>query len=146
MTGIMRSQTMNKPVYLDYNATTPLAAEVIETMKEVMQHDFGNPSSMHTYGLQAKEKIEWARNQVARLIGAESDEIIFTSGGTESNNLAIRGVAESLRSRGNHIITSRIEHPAVIEVCRFLEKQNFRITYLPVDEFGIVSLEKLRET
>ena len=141
----MRSQTMNKPVYLDFNATTPLAAEVIETMKEVMQHDFGNPSSMHTYGLQAKEKIEWARNQVARLIGAESDEIIFTSGGTESNNLAIRGVAESLRSRGNHIITSRIEHPAVIEVCRFLEKQNFRVTYLPVDEFGIVSLEKLRE-
>ena len=136
---------MKKPIYLDYNATTPLAGEVIETMKEVMQQDFGNPSSIHLYGLQAKERIEWARQQVAKLIGSHSDEIIFTSGGTEANNIAIRGVAEALRKKGDHIITSRIEHPAVMEVCRYLEKQNFRVTYLPVDESGIVSLSALRD-
>lgn len=136
---------MNKPIYLDYNATTPLDRAVIEIMKEVMQEDFGNPSSMHYFGLQAKERIETAREQVAGLIGGHADEIIFTSGGTESNNIAIQGAAYALRKKGNHIITSAIEHPAVLDVCTYLEKQNFRVTYLPVDENGIIILDSLRK-
>ncbi len=134
-----------KPIYLDYNATTPLAEEVMELMREVMQDDFGNPSSIHLYGLKAKERVEKAREQVALLIGCNSDEIIFTSGGTESNNLAIQGVAYAHRRKGNHLITSQIEHPAVMEVCRHLEDQHFRITYLSVDEYGIVNLEALQK-
>jgi cysteine desulfurase NifS/selenium donor protein len=136
---------MKKPIYLDYNATTPLAPEVIEIMKEVMQEDFGNPSSLHSYGLRAKERIETAREQIARLLGAHNDEIFFTSGGTEANNIAIKGAAYANRKKGNHIITSRIEHPAVKEVCRFLEKDNYRVTYLPVDAEGIVILDALAE-
>ena len=134
-----------KPIYLDYNATTPLADEVIALMREVMEEDFGNPSSIHFYGLQAKEKVEKAREQVARLINCHSDEIIFTSGGTEANNLAIQGIAFAHKRRGNHIITSQIEHPAVLEVCRHLEENGFRITYLPVDENGLISLDALQE-
>ncbi|MBW6516606.1 MAG: selenide, water dikinase SelD [Candidatus Cloacimonetes bacterium] len=134
-----------KPIYLDFNATTPLAEEVMDLMKEAMQEDFGNPSSTHYYGLHAKERVEKAREHVARLIGCYNDEIIFTSGGTEANNLAIQGIVYAHRRKGNHIITSQIEHPAVMEVCRHLEEGNFRITYLPVDENGIVILDALRE-
>ncbi len=134
---------MKSPIYLDYNATTPLAEEVIELMKEVMQEDFGNPSSKHYYGLRAKERIEKAREQVAHLIGCHNDEIIFTSGGTEANNIAIQGAVRAGRKK--NIITSSIEHPAVLEVCRYLEKNNYRITYLPVDEHGIVILDALKE-
>ncbi len=134
-----------KPVYLDFNATTPIAPEVANTMKPFLEEFFGNPSSSHWFGIQTRKAVEEARKQVADLLGAYPDEIIFTSGGTESNNYAIKGIAFARRDRGNHIVTSSIEHPAVIEVCRFLEKHDFRITYLPVDEFGLVNPADLEE-
>ena len=134
-----------KPVYLDYNATTPIDPEVAEFMKPYLVDFFGNPSSSHWYGIQAKKAIETARNQVADLLGCQPDEIIFTSGGSESNNYAIKGAAFANRMKGNHIITSAIEHPAVTEVCNYLETEKFRVTYLPVDEFGLVDMVKLQE-
>jgi cysteine desulfurase NifS/selenium donor protein len=131
------------PIYLDYNATTPIARQVAEAITPYLYEHFGNPSSSHPYGVVAKRAIEAARAQVATLIGCQPTEVVFTSGGTESNNYAIRGVALAGRARGNHIITSAVEHPAVIEVCRWLESQGFRITVLPVDEFGMVDPEEL---
>lgn len=134
-----------KPVYLDYNATTPIDPEVAEAIKPYLLEFFGNPSSSHWYGVQTKKAIETARGQVADLLGSQPEEIIFTSGGSESNNYALRGIAFANREKGNHIITSTIEHPAVTEVCRYLEAHNFWVTYLPVDQDGIVdpvNLEK----
>jgi cysteine desulfurase NifS/selenium donor protein len=127
-----------EPIYLDYNATTPLDPAVVEAMRPYLETHFGNPSSSHAYGVRTKQAVETARRQVAKMLGARPDEIVFTSGGSESNNLAIRGIAEALRSRGNHLVTSAVEHPAVSEVCRFLETQGFRITFVPVDEAGWV--------
>lgn len=127
-----------KPIYLDHNATTPVIDEVADAMLPFLKENFGNPSSSHYYGVQTKKAIMKARQQVADLLGCSPDEIIFTSGGTESNNYAIRGVAETLQEKGNHIITSQIEHPAVINVCSYLEKNGFELTYLPVDKFGLV--------
>jgi cysteine desulfurase len=129
---------MNKPIYLDYNATTPIASEVTEAMLPFLYDVFGNPSSAHPYGEAAKQAVENARNQVAYLLNCLTSEIVFTSGGTESNNHAIRGVAFAHCSKGRHIITSAIEHPAVTEVCHWLMKQGFEITFLPVDHFGMV--------
>lgn len=128
-----------KPIYLDYNATTPIALEVAEAMAPYLYEHFGNPSSSHPYGVTAKRAIESARGQVASLLGCGPAEVTFTSGGTESNNYAIKGAAISLRKRGNHIITSAVEHPAVVEVCNWLEAQGFRVTVLPVDEYGRVN-------
>ncbi len=125
-------------IYLDYNATTPIAKEVAEAMAPYLYERFGNPSSSHSYGVAAKRAVEAARAEVAVLIGCQPVELIFTSGGTESNNYAIKGAALALRERGNHIITSAVEHPAVIEVCRWLERQGFRLTVLDVDEHGLV--------
>lgn len=132
-------------IYLDYNATTPLAPEVAEAMQPYIRQHFGNPSSTHQLGIKARLAVEKARQQVATLLGAHPDEIIFTSGGTESNNMALRGMAQALRSRGNHIITSTIEHPAILEVCAWLEKQGFSVTYLPVDETGRVNPDEVRQ-
>lgn len=132
-----------KSIYLDYNATTPVDPEVAKAMEPFLHGLFGNPSSMHRYGTETRLAVEQAREQVARLIGAQPYEIIFTSGGTESNNLAIQGVARALRHRGNHIITTSVEHPAVIEVCRFLEKEGFQVTYVPVDRYGMVDPEQV---
>ena len=129
---------MKKPIYLDYNATTPHDPEVIAVMKPYLEKHFGNPSSSHWYGKKTKEAVQTARSQVASLIGCKPEEIIFTSGGTESNNHAIAGTAAALSAKGNHIITTQIEHPAVIEVCKFLERQGIEVTYLPVDEYGLV--------
>lgn len=126
------------PIYLDYNATTPIDKEVAETMKPFLDEMFGNPSSGHYYGILTKEAVFTARDQVASLIGSTPDEIIFTSGGTESNNLAIKGAAYANKNKGNHIITSSVEHPAVTEVCRYLAVNGFQITYLPVDKYGLV--------
>lgn len=126
------------PIYLDYNATTPLDPAVIEVMRPYLESHFGNPSSGHAYGVRARQAVETARQQVARMLGARPDEIVFTSGGSESNNLAIRGAAYALRSKGNHIVTSAIEHPAVSEVCRYLESQGFRVSIVPVDGTGLV--------
>jgi cysteine desulfurase len=127
-----------KPIYLDYNATTPIDAKVIESILPYLQSNFGNPSSSYVYGRIPKEAVEKSREQVATLIGADVDEIIFTSGWTESNNHTIIGAALANKEKGNHIITSIIEHPAVLEPCRYLERLGFRITYLSVDGYGLV--------
>jgi cysteine desulfurase len=131
---------MPKPVYLDYNATTPHDPEVIEAMLPFLEEAFGNPSSSHYYGAKPRQAVIQAREQVASLLNCKPREIYFTSGGTEANNHAIIGVAEAFSKKGNHIITSRIEHPAVLEVCSYLQKNDFEITYLPVDESGMVNL------
>lgn len=134
-----------KPIYLDYNATTPLDPAVVAAMRPYLEEHFGNPSSSHWYGIQTKKAVEKARKQVAALLGCQPDEIIFTSGGSESNNYAIKGAAFAHRRQGNHIITSAIEHPAVTEVCKYLEKNGFRVTYLPVNEFGLLNLQTLKK-
>jgi cysteine desulfurase len=127
-----------KPIYLDYNATTPIDPEVAEAMRPYISNRFGNPSSSHWYGVQTKDAVEKARNQVANLLNCNPDEVVFTGGGSESNNYAIKGAAFANREKGNHLITSSIEHPAVIEVCKYLQQKDFQVTYLPVDQFGQV--------
>jgi len=129
---------MIKPIYLDYNATTPHDPEVIEAMRPFLETEFGNPSSSHWYGIKPKQAVETARRQVAGILNCRPTEVFFTSGGTESNNHAIRGVARRFREKGNHIITSNFEHPAVLEVCRYLEADGFETTYLPVSKDGLV--------
>ena len=129
---------MIKPIYLDYNGTTPHDPEVIEAMRPFLETEFGNPSSSHWYGIEPKRAVETAREQVAGILSCRPAEVFFTSGGTESNNHAILGVARRNREKGNHIITSRFEHPAVFEVCRHLETDGFETTYLPVSEDGLV--------
>ena len=128
-----------KPIYLDYNATTPIDKEVADVMAPFLYENFGNPSSTHEYGIKTKDAVDKARLQVAGLINCNPNEIIFTSGGTESNNYAIKGAAFANKDKGNHIITSGVEHPAVTEVCKYLSENGFEITYLPVDEFGMVN-------
>jgi cysteine desulfurase len=130
---------MQKPIYLDYNATTPIATEVAAAMRPYLEQYFGNPSSSHAYGVETKKAVENARRQVAELLHCHAEEIFFTSGGSESNNWAIKGAAYHHRAKGNHIITSAIEHPAVSEVCNFLAGQGFDITIVPVDKFGMVN-------
>lgn len=130
---------MKNPIYLDYNATTPIDPEVAKEMIPYIESFYGNPSSSYSIGRSNKEAVEKAREQVARLINCQPDEIYFTSCATESNNLAIRGIARTNKDRGNHIITSTVEHPAVIEVCKYMSSQGFEITYLPVDRFGTVN-------
>ena len=131
--------TSIRPIYLDYNATTPVDPAVAAAMRPFLTEGWGNPSSTHWYGVRAREAVEHARRQVSVLLGCRPDEVVFTSGGSESNNFAIKGTALALRETGNHIITTQIEHPAVIQVCRYLESEGFTVTYLPVDETGLVS-------
>jgi cysteine desulfurase len=131
---------MPKPIYLDYNATTPHDPEVIAAMRPFLEEEFGNPSSSHSYGSKPRQAVTRARQQIASLLNCKPEESIFTSGGTESNNFAIKGAAEAFRQKGNQIITCQIEHPAVLEVCQFLEDNGFEVTYLPVDEFGLVNV------
>ncbi len=133
-----------KRIYLDYAATTPTHPEVVKAMLPYFTEVFGNPSSVYSYGQKAKEAIEEARVKVADLIGARSGELVFTSGGTEADNFAIMGVAYANESKGNHIITTLIEHAAVINTCQFLEKRGFKVTYLPVDEWGLVNPDEVR--
>ncbi len=134
---------MNK-IYLDYNASTPIAPEVTEAMRPFLTDHFGNPSSSHWAGQPAREAVEHARVQVADLLGCRPQEIVFTSGGTESNNHAIKGVFFSQRGRRSHIITSQVEHPATIQPCRFLERLGAEVTYLPVDGTGMVNPDDVR--
>ncbi len=134
-----------KPIYLDYNATTPHDPEVIAAMRPFLEEYFGNPSSSHWYGIQTKNAVENARRQVASLLNCQPSEIVFTSGGTESSNYAIKGAVFASQNVGNHVITSQIEHPAVIEVCKFLEESGFEVTYLPVDEFGMVRVSDVEK-
>ncbi len=135
--------TQDQSIYLDYNATTPLAEEVIAAMRPFLEEHFGNPSSSHSYGRITNHAVEQARLAVANLLKASPDEIIFTSGGTESNNLAMRGAAHANLHKGDHIITSAIEHPAVTNVCQYLETRGYSITTLPVDSYGLVSPKDL---
>ncbi|HPY72844.1 MAG TPA: cysteine desulfurase NifS [Methanothrix sp.] len=132
-----------KRIYMDHASTTPMAPEVIEAMAAAFVEIFGNASSLHQPGLSARAALEEARERVAGFIGAEAGEVYFTSGGTESDNLAIRGAALANRDRGKHIITTTIEHPAVLEPCKALEKEGFEVTYLPVTREGLVEVEAL---
>ncbi|MEH7332763.1 cysteine desulfurase family protein [Neobacillus drentensis] len=131
-------------IYLDHAATSPMHPRVVERMLEVMNSTFGNPSSIHSFGREARHHIDLARAALAKSIGAKENEIIFTSGGTEADNLALFSVAESYQKNGKHIITTQIEHHAVLHACRKLEKMGFEVTYLPVDETGRISIDELR--
>ncbi len=132
-------------IYLDYNATTPIDPQVAEAMLPFVHGNFGNPSSGHSFGVAARKGVDRGRQQVSNLLGCDEDDLIFTSGGTEANNHAIKGVAEAHFQRGNHVITSAIEHPAVTEVCRYLEGHGFQVSYLPVDEYGMVDPRQVEE-
>ena len=135
---------MNR-IYLDHAATTPMRREVIEAMQPYLSQYFGNPSILHHFGKEAAHASHDARKKVAQILSARPDEIVFVSGGTESDNLAVLGVAYANRDRGKHIITTQIEHYAVLEPCRFLEREGWRVTYLPVDRSGMVDPEDVRE-
>ncbi|MGZ7108320.1 MAG: cysteine desulfurase family protein, partial [Methanobacterium sp.] len=132
-------------MYMDHSATSPVDPEVFKAMEPYFVREFGNASTLYSLGRDARKAMENARAQVASLIGAKTDEIIFTAGGTESDNIAIKGTAYRLKDKGNHIITSAIEHPAVDETCKYLEKNGFEVTYLPVYEEGIVRVSDLVE-
>src|SRR5881296_3736930 len=133
------------PIYMDYHATTPVDPRVVEAMVPYFSDHFGNAAGRnHPFGWEAEEAVEKGRKQVADLIGANAKEIVFTSGATESDNLAIKGVAEMYREKGNHIITAVTEHKAVLDTCKHLEKGGFRVTYLPVQKDGLVDLDDLK--
>ncbi len=134
-----------KRIYMDHNATTPTDGHVLEAMARTATQCFGNPSSIHSFGREARMVVEEAREQVARLIGAAPQEIVFTSGGTEANNLAIRGSALAAGKKGTQVITSAVEHHAVVETCQALEAFGFRVTMLPVDSRGLVSPQDLKQ-
>jgi cysteine desulfurase len=132
-------------IYMDHSATSPVNREVLEAMNPYFMDSFGNASTLYTLGREARTAMESARKQVASLIGASPEEVYFTSGGTESDNMAIKGTVNRLKDKGNHIITSAIEHPAVDETCKYLEKNGFQVTYLPVGEEGIVKVSDVEE-
>jgi len=132
-------------IYLDYNASTPIDPAVAAAMRPFLVEHYGNPSSGHWAATRAKAALETARGQVAALLGCHDDEVVFTSGGSEANNLALKGAFFALRDKGDHIITTRIEHPAIIEPCRFLERLGARVTYLPVDGTGRLDPDDLRK-
>jgi cysteine desulfurase len=145
MNAFTQIRRNDQPIYLDYQATTPMDPRVLEAMMPYFTYKFGNAHSRsHAYGWEAEEAVEKARAQVARLVGADEKEIIYTSGATESNNLAIKGVAEFYKDRRNHIVTTVTEHKCVLDTCRHLEQQGFSVTYLPVQKNGLVDLETLR--
>ena len=133
-----------KRIYMDHAATTPLHPAVTEAMLPFLRERFGNPSSVYTEGREVRKAVEEARGKAARAIGADPTEVFFTSGGTEADNLALLGVARALRDRGDHVITTAVEHHAVLEPCHFLEKEGYRVTYLPVDGTGMVDPEEVR--
>jgi cysteine desulfurase len=137
---------MNRPIYLDHHATTPLDPAVLEAMLPYFTEKFGNAAShTHAYGWEAEEAVHTAREQVAALINAKPEEIIFTSGATESDNLALKGIAQAYQERGHHIITTTTEHKAVLDTCRVLERQGFEVTYVPVDRTGLVDPDDIRK-
>ena len=133
-----------KEVYLDNSATTRAYPEVGDLVRKVLCEDYGNPSSMHRKGVEAEKYIKEAKETFAKLLKVQEKEIFFTSGGTESDNLALIGAAKANRRAGNHLIASGIEHPAIINTMRYLEEEGFRVTFLPVDRFGRISLDDMR--
>lgn len=134
-----------KKVYLDNAATTMVSKEVFDVMLPFFTDKYGNASCMHSWGEEARDALEQARSTIAKKLNASADEIIFTAGGSESNNMAIKGIAYSLKSKGNHIITSRFEHHAVLDVCKGLEKEGFTVSYIPIDKDGFVKLDELKK-
>ncbi len=134
-----------KRVYFDHNATTPVHPEVLDALLPYLKDAWGNPSSIHWAGRDPRKAIDEAREQVAQFLGCSPVEIVFTSSGSESDNFAIKGTALAKKSRGNHIITTQVEHPAVLNTCRYLEKEGFRVTYLGVNQYGTIDLEELKE-
>ncbi|HBM81946.1 MAG: cysteine desulfurase NifS [Clostridiales bacterium] len=136
---------MNKIIYMDHAATTFTKPEVLQEMLPYFTEKFGNPSSIYSIGRETKSVIEKARGRVAKVLGASPDEIYFTAGGSEADNWTLKGIAFANKDRGNHIITTKIEHPAILHSCQFLEKQGFEVTYLPVDEYGLVNIEDLKK-
>lgn len=137
---------MQKIRYFDHAATTPVKEEVLKEMLPYFSMEFGNPSSMYSIGRRAKRALEEARERVAKAIGAKNKEIYFTSGGSESDNIAVKGIAFANKEKGNHIITTKIEHPAILNTCRTLEKEGYKVTYLNVDENGLVDINELRNS
>lgn len=135
---------MSNTIYMDNHATTPIAPEVLAAMMPYLTTDFGNASSTHAFGVRAKDAVEKARQQVAELLGCSEEEIVFTSGATESDNLAVRGIAYACREKGNHIITSTAEHHAILDTCHTLATEGFETTYLPVDTYGRVSPDDVK--
>src|SRR6478609_5901777 len=138
---------MKLPIYMDNHATTPVDPRVFEAMRPYLTNVFGNAASRnHSFGWEAEEAVEKARKQVASLIGATAKEIVFTSGATESNNLALKGVAQMYAEKGNHIITAASEHKAILDTCKHLEKEGCRVTYLPLQADGLIDLDMLKES
>ncbi len=135
---------MNQRIYLDYSATTPMKQEVLNEILPYFTEKFGNPSSIHSFGREAKQAVDVARDRIAKAIGAKQDEIFFTGGGSEADNWAIKGIAYANKNKGNHIITTKIEHHAVLHTCEYLEKNGFEVTYLDVDEYGMIDIEQLK--
>ncbi|MGZ5500002.1 MAG: cysteine desulfurase family protein [Nitrososphaeraceae archaeon] len=147
MINLIKNKSNNHLIYLDHAASTPVLQEIINEMIPYLGNLYGNPSSIHTYGIKSKIAVQIARRRVASLIGAKPSEIFFTSGGTESDNLALKGICKSIRKSQNiknHIITSSIEHDAILETCRYLEKDGFTVTYLNVDKNGIIDKTELK--
>ncbi len=136
---------MSRRIYLDFNASTPIGPETVEAMRPFLTDHYGNPSSLHWAGAPAKDAVEKARCQVAGILGCDPAEVVFTSGGSEANNHAIKGVCFSNRDRGEHVITTAVEHPATISPCRFLETLGTKVTVLPVDRFGMVDPDDVRK-
>ena len=136
---------MKKTVYLDNAATTKTAAEVVEAMLPYFTENFGNPSSVYTFSNKSREAVLEARETIANAIGAKKEEIYFTAGGTESDNWALKATADAYQSKGNHIIVSKIEHHAILHTCDYLEKKGFEITYIEVDEDGVLKLDELEK-
>lgn len=135
---------MERRIYLDHAATTPVRREVLEEMIPYFTENYGNASSVHFYGREAKKALDMSRERIAKAIGAKSDEIFFTAGGTEADNWAIKGIAYANKKKGNHIITTKIEHHAVLHTCEYLEKEGFEVTYLSVDQYGMINLDELK--
>ena len=133
-------------VYLDHNATTPVLPEVLEAMLPYQCEAFGNPSSVHHYGRRARVAVDDARDAVAEVLGAPASSVIFSSGGTEANNTILKGVAQARREHGRHVVTSQIEHPAVLDACAALERQGYDVTCVPVDEHGLVDPQAVRDS
>src|SRR5512140_2078209 len=138
-------QGVKLPIYMDNHATTPVDPRVVQEMLPYFTEKFGNAASRnHQFGWEAEEAVEQARERIAKLIGASTKEIIFTSGATESDNLAIKGVAEMYKEKGNHIITATTEHKAVLDTCKRMEKNGFRVTYMQVQKDGLIDLDELK--